>query len=146
MEKVNCIDCKNINCYFKFIFNRDESKVKKLYVQCGQHIYLENMPVNGLYVVQSGCIHEHYINNKDEKEICHNAKDGEVFGHKDFNATKHLFSAVAVKNSSICLIDKSTLLEVCKNKPELSLKLINFFVGELNKVDNRYKTYDIKNG
>ncbi|MBL1180208.1 MAG: cyclic nucleotide-binding domain-containing protein [Bacteroidetes bacterium] len=138
MEQNACIECKNTNCLFKSSLSRYPKEIEKFNIKSGINVYLENMQVKGLYVVQNGSIHEYFINRKGRKEIGNSAKNGEIFGHKDFNATKHLFSAVAIEKSSICLIDKSTLMEVCKNNLELSIKLIYFFSDELNKSDKKY--------
>jgi len=114
-------------------------KVEQFNIQSGLTVYLEgDVPVKGLYVVQKGCIKECYIDKKGQKEISHTAKNGEIFGHKYFNASKHLFSSVAVENSTIYLINESTLSKICNNNPELSLQLIYFFNDELNKSDKRY--------
>lgn len=138
MEQNICTHCKNTNCLFKFSIGEHANKIKKFKIESGINIYLEDMPAQGLYIVQSGSIHNYFINRKGQKEICNTVKNGEMFGHKDFNAKKHLFSTVAIEKSSICLIDKNTLLEVCKNSPKLSLKLIHFFSDELNKSDSKH--------
>lgn len=97
------------------------------------------MSVTGLYVVQKGTVQEYYLNKNGNKIIRHTAQNGEIFGHKDYSVTKHAFSAIAIKDSQICLLKKNTLYQVCKNNSELSLKLMNFFVAELNKSYNTYK-------
>ncbi|MCO6499437.1 MAG: cyclic nucleotide-binding domain-containing protein [Vicingus serpentipes] len=138
MEQNTCIQCKNTNCLFKFSLSQSPKVIENFNIESELNVYLEDMPVQGLYVVQSGSIQEYFINRKGRKEISNSVKTGEIFGHKDFNATKHLFSAVAIEKSSICLIDKSTLMEACKINPELSIKLIYFFSDELNKSDKKY--------
>lgn len=138
MEENSCTHCENTNCIFKNLLSQHAIEIEKFNIQKGLNVYLEDMPVKGLYIVQKGCINECHIDKKGQKEISHSAKNGEIFGHKDFNASKHLFSAVAVENSSICLINESTLSKICNNNPELSLKLIYFFNDELNKSDKRY--------
>lgn len=138
MKQPDCINCENTYCIFK---NSCSSKwIEKFSYESGQHIFTEDMPVNGLYVVQKGMVNEYYTDKNDEKRIRHMAKSGEIFGHIDYGNNKHLFSAVAIENTQICLLNKNALYEVCLNNSELSLKLLNFFVNELKKSDNRFAT------
>ena len=138
MEENSCTHCENTNCIFKNLLSQHAIEIEKFNIQKGLNVYLEDMPVKGLYIVQRGSINEYNIDKKKQKEICQMAKSGDVFGHKDLNATKHLFNAVAIENSSICLINKSKLLEICQKNPKQSIKLINFFTDELNKSAERY--------
>lgn len=137
MKQVDCIKCENTSCIFK---NSHSSKwLENSHYKNGQHIFIEDMSVTGLYVVQKGIIQEFYTDKNGIKKIRHTANNGEIFGHKDYSATKHAFSAIAIEDSQICLLKKNILYQVCKNNSELSLKLMNFFVAELNKSDNTYK-------
>lgn len=142
MKQVDCIKCENISCIFK---NSHSSKwLENFHYQSGQHVFLEDMPVNGLYVVQKGMVNEYYTDKNGGKRIRHTAKSGEIFGHRDYSGTKHLFSAIAIEDTQICFFNKKTLYEVCLNNPELSNNLMQFFLDELNKSDNRRKIYSDK--
>lgn len=111
--------------------------IEQFDIQNGLNIYLEDMPLNGLYVVQKGSVNEYYFDRKGHKKISCTVKNGEIFGHKDFNSTKHSFSTVALENSSICFINKETIHKTCSKSPDLTIKLLTFFAEELNKSDNR---------
>ena len=138
----SCHHCKNDNCLFKFSHYHNV-KVEQINIQSGLNVYLENMPVKGLYIVQYGHINEHYINKVGQNEICSTSKNGEIFAHKDLSAKKHLYNAIAVEDSTICFIDKNSLLGVCKNNPELPLKLMFLFSNKLNK---KHTSLNVKNG
>ncbi|NUM50682.1 MAG: Crp/Fnr family transcriptional regulator [Flavobacteriales bacterium] len=120
--------------------------MKNFFIQSGQHIFLEDMPVTGLYVVQKGIVKEFYLDKEGKQIIKHTAKSGEIFGHRDYSATKHIFSAIAFEDSQICCFNKNILYEVCLHNAELSNNLMNFFLDELNKSDERHKlfSYDLQ--
>ena len=104
------------------------------------------MPVTGLYVVQKGIVKEYYLNKIGKQIISHTANSGVIFGHKDYSAVKHTFSAIVAENSIICFFDKKYLYEVCLCNLELSNNLLNFFLDELNKSDESHKlfSYDLQ--
>lgn len=139
MKETGCINCRNTNCPFR---NCHTLKwLENFHYQSGQHIFLEDMPVTGLYIVQKGTVKEFYLDKKGKKIIRHTAKSGEIFGHKDYSGTKHMFSAIAVENSYICFFNKNTLYEICLHNTELSNNLMNFFLDELNKTHERHKLF-----
>lgn len=139
MKETGCINCRNTNCLFR---NCHSSKwLEKFHCQREQHIFLEDMPVKGLYVVQKGTVKEFYLNKNGKQIIRHTAKGGEIFGHRDYSAVKHAFSAIAVEDSHICCFNKKTLYEVCLHNTELSKNLMNFFLDELDKSDERHKLF-----
>lgn len=140
MEQNICTNCPNIICLFKNSINEYSKEIEHYNIKSGATIFLEgSVPIKGLYVVQKGCINEYHIGKKGQKEISHTAKQGEIFGHKDLNATKHLLNATAAEDSSICLINNNTLIKMCGANTELSLQLIHFFSNELNKSDKKYQ-------
>ena len=49
----------------------------------------------------------------------------------------HRNTAVALENSSVCIIDKNDFMQVVKNNSDLSMKLIRFFAEELDEADKR---------
>lgn len=65
MKQVDCIKCENTSCIFK---NSYSSKwLENSHYQNGQHIFIENMSVTGLYVVQQGIIQEFYTDKNGIK-------------------------------------------------------------------------------
>lgn len=141
MKQTGCINCKNISC----LFNGSNSSgwLENSTCSAGQHIFIEDMPVKGLYVVQKGNVIEYYLDKKERKKTIHTAKSGEIFGHRDYSGTKHEFSAIAIKDAQICCFNKNILYEVCLKNTELSNNLLKFFSDELNKSDRRKINLDI---
>lgn len=142
MKRVDCTSCENTFCLFKDSCSskwRNKSRYKS-----GQHIFVEGMPVKGLYIVQKGEVKEYYHEKNVREKTNHTAKDGEIFGHKDYSGTKHLFSAIAIEDTQICCFSKNTLYEVCLNNSKLSNDLMDFFSDELIKSVDRRKIYSDK--
>lgn len=137
MKQTNCINCENTSCLFK---DTCSSKWrKKSRYKSGQHIFIEDIPVNGLYIVQKGVVKEYYLDIKGKEKTIRIAKRGDIFGHKDYSGTKHMFSAIAIEDVQICCFNKRTLYEVCLHNAELSSNLMKFFLDELIKSDDRRK-------
>ena len=137
MKQTDCINCENTSCLFK---NSCSSKWrKKSRYKRGQHIFLEDIPVIGLYIVKKGAVKEYYLDIKGREKTIRTAKNGEIFGHKDYSNNKHVFSAIAIEDTQICCFNKNTLYEVCLNNSKLSNSLMEFFLSELIKSDDRRK-------
>jgi CRP-like cAMP-binding protein len=137
MKQTDCLNCENTSCLFK---NSCSSKWRKKYrYKSGQHIFLEDIPVKGLYIVRKGAVKEYYLDIKGKGKTIRTAKKGEIFGHKDYSATKHVFSAIAIEDAQICCFSKNTLYEVCLNNSKLSNNLMDFFSDELRKSDDKRK-------
>lgn len=134
-DQEKCMTCQNNDCPFYGCPYPDFVR----WIECdpGQPVYLESMTVTGLYVVQKGRIEEYYFNYKEKETLMHFAGEGEIFGHKDFGGSKHLYSTRAVHHSVICKIRKSDLFELCCLHPEISRQLISFFLKELKKTDEK---------
>ncbi|HSH68119.1 MAG TPA: Crp/Fnr family transcriptional regulator [Bacteroidia bacterium] len=137
MKRVDCTSCENTSCLFK---DSCSSKWrKKSRHKCGQHIFIEGIPVKGLYIVQKGEVKEYYHEKNGREKTNHTAKDGNIFGHIDYSGTKHLFSAIAIEDTQICCFSKKSLYEVCLNNSKLSNDLMDFFLDELIKSGDRRK-------
>lgn len=139
MEQTNCLNCENTSCLSRN--NYSSEWLEKIWCKSGQHIFLEDMPVKGLYIVQKGTVKEYYIDKKGNEKTIHTATKGEVFGHRDYSYNKHMFRAIAIEDTHICFFNKNSLYEAFLSNSELSNNLRIFFSDELRKADNRHKIY-----
>jgi len=91
----------------------------------GTVVFHQAEPCRGLYIVESGAV-KIYKESPDAREhVLHVAVPGDCFGEAAlFLGVGYPASAAAVRDSSLILLRKDEFLEIIRENPEVSLRLM----------------------
>ncbi len=99
----------------------------------GETIYKEGLNPFGLICLNSGKVKIVISGEKEKEIIVELKKPVDFLGFTEMMADeKYTTRAVALVDSSVCIIDKSNFLKVLQGNPELSMKVMAFLAKELS--------------
>ena len=139
----NCIDSKL--SVFK-VLKPEEKKVLFEYHSCvsykkGEIIYKEGDKPNGLICLSSGKVKVIKEGVGGREQIVRMTKPIGFIGYRALFAGDHyISSAVAIEDSSICIIDKNALFSVIKSNGELAIAMLKKLALELGFSNERTVT------
>ena len=91
----------------------------------GEYLFLENAPVAGFYVVQSGSIKLHRLNLKGHEQVFHVFRPVESFGEEMIvSEAGYPADATAAEDSQVLLVPKNEFLALLKTQRELAFRLL----------------------
>jgi len=94
-------------------------------VSKGGYLFREGELALGFYVVQTGAINVHRVSASGKEQLIHVFRAGETFAEAALAiATGYPADARAVDNSSIVLVPKKEFVDLLRNRPELSLRML----------------------
>jgi cAMP-binding proteins - catabolite gene activator and regulatory subunit of cAMP-dependent protein kinases len=102
------------------------SKSNSLNFEAGELIIKKGTPVNNIYFLKSGIV-ELSLNEAPHRQILNLLFDGEFIGiNCVFSTAQYRFSARALTNCSIELLDKETFTKLLKANSTLSMAFIQY--------------------
>jgi CRP/FNR family transcriptional regulator, dissimilatory nitrate respiration regulator len=91
----------------------------------GEYLFLENAPVDGFYVVQSGAIKLYRLNLKGHEQVFHVFRPVESFGEEMIvSEAGYPADATAAEDSQVLLVPKNEFLALLKTQRELAYRLL----------------------
>ncbi len=145
-ESCNSLD-KSIFCELEKMSLKevDEHKVVNNYKK-GHTLFFQDNPPFGLYCINKGKVKISKIGAAGKESIIRIAGEGDVLGHRSlFSKENYTATATALEDSVICFIDKKYIFELIRNKPVVSLQLIQKLSIELGAAENKYASHSQKN-
>ncbi len=136
---MNCINCKNRNCFILNNFSTKQiseiSKIKKVEkFKKGQYLYKKGNNPKYAYILLEGCLE---IINKDKnggKKDFYFVEPGELFGYRSLlTEENHKTSAKIYQNSKICVINKDDFFELFVMNKGIAKKFIKFISDQLKR-------------
>jgi len=98
-------------------------RVQKL--ERDQYLFREGSKVEGFYVVQTGAINVHRVSSQGKEQVIHVFRDGEPFAEAAMaGADGYPADARAIEESRVVMIPKQQFLELLRNRPALSLRIL----------------------
>lgn len=141
--KTNCATCGKKSLSLLEGLSYDElnflnEKRTEIFYRAGETIYKQGLPPIGLLCLNGGKA-KITINGMREKElIVELKKPVDFLGFTEFIADKkYRTSAVALEDSSVCIIDKNDFMKVLNENSKLSLRIMSFFADELSKAQSK---------
>lgn len=139
--KIYCKICDNTQCFIRkcspeWIATIDSKKTQVRYAK-GQHIFLEGIPVLGIYFIQQGKVKVIASGINGKKQIVRLANDGHILGHRGYGGDIYPVSAVALEDSLICFVENHLLYKAFMENPEFTFELMMFYSRELRKTEIR---------
>jgi len=91
----------------------------------GEYLFLENAPVDGFYIVQTGAIKLHRLNMRGQEQVFHVFRPVESFGEELIvSEAGYHADASATEDSQILLVRKNEFLGLLKTQRDLALHLL----------------------
>jgi CRP-like cAMP-binding protein len=109
-----------------------------LAVKRGDFIFREEEKSKGLICLASGKCKIYRTGAGGREQILKLLKPSDLAGYRNIfqDSTWHN-SAVAIEDSVVCILEKQSLMNILKNNPEFSLKLMKLLADELTFAQDR---------
>tara|TARA_B100001248_G_scaffold259870_1_gene246812 strand:- start:11947 stop:12651 length:705 start_codon:yes stop_codon:yes gene_type:complete len=147
MNENQCATCgsrnKSVFCHLvdADLKQIDAKKVCNFYEK-GQHLFVQDTPVNGVFCVSSGKIKLVQTDPNGKETILRIAKGGDVLGHRSMLAhSNYRATATALEKVEVCFIDKKYFSEVISSKPSVSLELLEKLSDSLGDSERRLTAF-----
>lgn len=101
--------------------------ISKLTFPKKQMIFNENWPVLGMYFIRQGKALVSFKGKKNKNQILRLASVGDLLGVCGFSTGRYVGSCKSLEDSTMCFIQKETLLDILKHNASITLKLIENF-------------------
>ena len=106
----------------------------------GQSIFTEGEKVKGIYFMYEGAAKVQKKWNDEKELILRFVKPGEILGHRGIGIQEtYPVSATALLDSKACFISMDFLEASLKANPTFTYTLMQFYLTELQKAENRLK-------
>ncbi|MCA6440202.1 MAG: Crp/Fnr family transcriptional regulator [Chitinophagaceae bacterium] len=131
----------------------DEAQVKSLSLQksCavykkGQYIFNEGGIPSGLFCVNSGKIKLAIVGYDGKEQILRLAKAGDILGYRALISNERYHSsAIALEDTSLCIIDKQYFFSQLEQEPKLMLEVARKMSADLKKAEEHIVSLSQKN-
>jgi len=146
MQSEELNDCSRCNVSLKSIFcELDKSALQTIYeskknhtFKKGEVIYIENSHPRYLFCINSGKVKITQMGTDGYEQIMHLAGDGELIGYRAILCgDKYKRTAVAMEDSSVCLIPVDIFLSCVKENQKVAFKVFQLFTKELQDAEKK---------
>ncbi|MBK7160863.1 MAG: Crp/Fnr family transcriptional regulator [Ignavibacteria bacterium] len=146
MQSEELNDCSRCNVSLKSIFcELDKSALQTIYeskknhtFKKGEVIYIENSHPRYLFCINSGKVKITQMGTDGYEQIMHLAGDGELIGYRAILCgDKYKRTAVAMEDSSVCLIPVDIFLSCVKENQKVAFKVFQLFSKELQDAEKK---------
>jgi len=138
--------CTNCPAAIKSIFCKlprkstnalDKLKTTNLY-KAKQFIFYQNNRPFGIYHIYSGKVKVFKIGKGGRNQIVRLAKPGDILGYRAIlSGESYRANAVAIEDSRICFIERTTFLSLLRDNPETALQIMAQLSRDLRKAEER---------
>ncbi|HTI73339.1 MAG TPA: Crp/Fnr family transcriptional regulator [Candidatus Limnocylindria bacterium] len=106
------------------------SVVKSL--EKGDYLFREGDPARGFYVVQRGAVNVHRVTATGKEQVIHVFRTGDSFAEVALaSETGYPADARALESSQVVLVQKTGILALIRQKPELALRMLGSMSSHL---------------
>lgn len=148
------VGCETCNIRLHSVFHvLDDEQVKSLSLQksCavykkGQYIFNEGGIPSGLFCVNSGKIKLSIVGYDGKEQILRLAKAGDILGYRALISNERYHSsAIALEDTSLCIIDKQYFFSQLEQEPKLMLEVARKMSADLKKAEEHIVSLSQKN-
>ena len=91
----------------------------------GDYLFHEGAPAQGFYVVRQGAVNVHRVNAAGKEQVIHIFRAGDSFAEAALATDKgYPADARAVESTQVLLVQKSGILGLLRQRPELALRML----------------------
>lgn len=102
----------------------------------GEIIQLEGSDLDSLVIINQGKVKAFRYTQEGKEQILHLFSDGDFFGENNLlGGRKAAYSAEALEQTYICMIDRKDFQDLIRRSPEISLKIINELCNRLDRLE-----------
>jgi CRP-like cAMP-binding protein len=133
------------------VLDEDQSKALSAQKSCavykkGQYIFNEGGIPSGLFCVNSGKIKLSVTGYDGKEQILRLAKSGDILGYRALISNERYHSAaIALEDTSICIIDKNYFFSQLEQNPKLMLEVARKMSSDLKKAEEHIVSLSQKN-
>jgi len=136
----NCIDSKD--SIFSVLTSKEKNILKEgtacVHYKKGENIFKEGFRPSGLISLSKGKVKIFKEGIGGREQIIRLAKSNDFIGFRALFADDYYSaSAIAIENSSICVIDKKKLLKFIRQNNELALQIIKVLAKDLGDSERK---------
>ncbi|MEI6880164.1 MAG: Crp/Fnr family transcriptional regulator [Bacteroidota bacterium] len=150
-NKPACLYCNaRIHSVFNVLDNEELEDLNK-HKTCssykkGQYVFNEQGMPSGLFCINTGKIKLSTTGFDGKEQILSLAKEGEILGYRALiSDERYHCSAVALEDSSICIIDKSYFNSTIIKNNKLLIEIVKKVNGDLKLAENHLVSLSQKN-
>lgn len=147
----NCLTC-NAKLHSVFsVLNTDELKELNEHKSCniykkGQRIFAERGLPLGLYCINAGKVKLTTSGIDGKEQILRLVKEGDIIGYRSLLSNERYHcDAVALEDSSICVVDKNYFNEIAISNRKLCTELFKKIGSDLKKAEEQIVSLSQKN-
>ncbi len=138
--------CESCNSRLSNVFcNLDDEQLKELDVEkaCniykkGQLIFFEGNKPQGLFCINRGKVKIFQTGIEGKEQILRLAKEGDILGYRTLiSGGSYSASAMAMDDSSICMVPKKTFFDLLQANSELSTRVMQLLSQDLKDAEHR---------
>ncbi len=139
-------ECKNCQVRHRSVFcNLNSEQVDKLGLEkgCtlfkkGEEIFREGGRPMGVFCMNNGKVKITKMGDEGKEQIVRFARPGDILGYRSLiSGESYSGSAVALEDSSICFIPKSTITKLIETNHHFSLELMKLLSHDLREAENK---------
>lgn len=142
-DKIKCSECgtrgQSLLCSLKEsdLATIDESKFHQ-YFKPGQNLFYAGNPGAGVYCILSGTVKLEVQDEEGKTQIAQVYTKGGMIGYRAlFSNEDYLSSAIAVEQTELCFIPKTTIMELVQKNPDLALKFLKQLSDDFRMMEMR---------
>ncbi len=142
-NKTSCSECgtrsQSLLCSLKGeeLVTIDESKFHQ-HFKAGQNLFYAGNPALGIFCIISGTVKLEVQDEEGNTKIAQVYSKGGMLGYRAlFSDDKYMSSAIAVEQTELCFIPKTTIMELVKKNPELALKFLKQLSDDFRMMESR---------
>jgi len=148
---IECKDCQSKDDGVFCALNMEElaeiskHKVNNHYKK-GQTLFVQGNHPYGLYCISTGNIKLTKVGPDGKESIIRVCKGGDVLGHRSlFTDDFYSATATALEDSDVCFLDKKYILKVLKERPSVSINIINKLSRDMGAAESKVASFHQKN-
>ena len=142
-DKLKCSECgtrgQSLLCSLKEadLATIDESKFHQHY-KSGQNLFYAGNPASGVFCILSGMVKLEVQDEEGKTQIAQVYGKGSMIGYRAlFSEDQYMSSAIAVDQTELCFIPKSTIMELIKKNPELAIGFLKQLSNDFRMMESR---------
>jgi CRP-like cAMP-binding protein len=118
-------------------------KVSQIRVRKGQTVFMEDTPVLGIYLVNKGRVKLVSSDRWGNERIIRLAADRHILSNMHCPTGNHLYSAVALEDSTVCFFPSDAWQAALTENNSLAIEVAMFYASELCLSEQRLKAMSL---
>ena len=142
-DKIKCSECVIKNQGLLCLLNEtdlltiDATKIHQT-LKPGENLFFSGSHALGVFCILSGTIKLEVQDEEGKTQIAQVYTKGEMIGYRAlFSEHQYLSSGIAVEQTELCFIPKTTIMELIQKNPSLALKFLKQLSEDFRAMETR---------